>query len=219
MREKYVKVYFVLSSLLVSDFLLFNVLSWSSIKKFKVLGSQILESWILGPESLVLSTRSQVLGPKSWVLGPGCMVLGLTSWVLGPGSWVLGPESWVVGSRSQVLGPVFQVLGAGSWVLGPETRVLGPRFWVLGLGYWVLGHKCWVIDPESRVLGLGSWVLGLYFRLYLDWDEEKINNLRRLNIFICFYAVEVMKTEDVIIRLTIKTTLVCSILCKLSHRH
>ena len=58
MREKYVKGYFALSCLLVSDFLLFNVLFWNSIKKFKVLGSQILESW-----SWVPSPESQVLGP------------------------------------------------------------------------------------------------------------------------------------------------------------
>ena len=57
MREKYVKEYFALSRLLVSDFLLFNVLFWSSIKKFKVPGSQILESWVLGPEFKVLSPR------------------------------------------------------------------------------------------------------------------------------------------------------------------
>ena len=50
------KGYFALSLLLVSDFLLFKVLFWCSRKKFKVLGSQILESWVLGLES-------QVLGP------------------------------------------------------------------------------------------------------------------------------------------------------------
>ena len=75
MREKYVKEYFTLSRLLVSDFLLFNVLFWSSIKKFKVLGSQILESWILDLEF-------QDPGPRSWIPGP-------RSWVSGPGSWVL----------------------------------------------------------------------------------------------------------------------------------
>ena len=53
MKEKYVKGYFALSHLLVSDFLLFNVLFWSSTKKFKVLGSQILESWVQSPGSQV----------------------------------------------------------------------------------------------------------------------------------------------------------------------
>ena len=57
------KGYFALSRSLVSDLLLFNVLFSSSIKKFKVLGSQILESW-------VLSLRSWVPGPSTWVLGP-----------------------------------------------------------------------------------------------------------------------------------------------------
>ena len=61
MREKYVKGYFALSRLLVSDFLLFKVLFWSSIKKFKVPGSQILESWFQDPGSWVLR-------PRSWVL-------------------------------------------------------------------------------------------------------------------------------------------------------
>ena len=61
MREKYVKGCFALSCLLVSDFLIFNVLFWSSIKKFKVQGSQILESWVLGPESGALSLGSWVL--------------------------------------------------------------------------------------------------------------------------------------------------------------
>ena len=77
MREKYVKEYFALSRLLVSDFLL-NVLfwSWSSVKKFKVLESQILESWVLGLDSWVLSPRTQVLGLKSWVSGPASRVLG-----------------------------------------------------------------------------------------------------------------------------------------------
>ena len=61
MREIYVKGYFVLSRLRVSDFLLLNVLFWSSIKKFNVPGSQILEFWVLGLECWVL-------GPRSWVL-------------------------------------------------------------------------------------------------------------------------------------------------------
>ena len=75
MREKYVKVYFVLSRLLVSDFLLFNLLFWSSIKKFEVPGSQILESWVLRFWSWVPGFRSQDLGPGFWILG-------LRSWVL-----------------------------------------------------------------------------------------------------------------------------------------
>ena len=69
MREKYVKGYFALSRLLVSDFLLFNILFWSLIKKFKVLGSQILESWVLDLESQVPGPKN--LGPGSRVLGPG----------------------------------------------------------------------------------------------------------------------------------------------------
>ena len=41
---------------LVSDFLLFNVLFWSSIKKFKVQGLKFwdLESWVPGPGSWLL---------------------------------------------------------------------------------------------------------------------------------------------------------------------
>ena len=65
MRENFLKGYFVLSSLLVSDFLLFNVLFWSPIKKFNVLGSQILESWVLGPRSWILGPGSCVPGPES----------------------------------------------------------------------------------------------------------------------------------------------------------
>ena len=114
MMEKYVKRYFTLSRLLVSDFLLFNVLFWSSIKKFKVPGSQILESW-------VLSLGSWVPGPRAWDPGPGSWVLGSESWVLGSGSQVLGPGFWVVDPRSQVL-------GSGSWVLGPGFQVLGSYF-------------------------------------------------------------------------------------------
>ena len=75
MREKYVKGYFVLSRLLVSDFLLFNVLFWSSVKKFKVLGCRILESRVLGPRSQVLHPGSRVPGPRSWVSDPGSRVL------------------------------------------------------------------------------------------------------------------------------------------------
>ena len=54
-----------LSRLLVSDFLLFNVLFWSSMKKFKVSGS-----WVLGPCSWVFGFGSQVLCPGSRVLDP-----------------------------------------------------------------------------------------------------------------------------------------------------
>ena len=49
MREKYVNGYFVLLHLLVSDLLLFNVLFWSSVKKFKVPGSWRPESWVSDP--------------------------------------------------------------------------------------------------------------------------------------------------------------------------
>ena len=84
MSEKYVKGYFVLSRSFISDFLLFNVLFRSSLKKFKVLGSQILEFWVLS------------LG--SWVPGPRSRVLGL-------GSRVLSTEPWVTGLRFQGLGP------------------------------------------------------------------------------------------------------------------
>ena len=74
MMEKYVKEYFALSRLLVSDFLLLNVLFWSgsSIKKFKVPGSQILQSWVLGLESHNPVPGTPVLGP-----GSGSQVLGL----------------------------------------------------------------------------------------------------------------------------------------------
>ena len=89
MREKYVKRYFALSRLLVSDFLLFKVLFWSSIKKFKVPGSQILEPW-------VLSLGCWVPGPRSWVHGSGFWVPGLGSWFLRPGSWVSSPGFWVL---------------------------------------------------------------------------------------------------------------------------
>ena len=73
---KCIKRNFALSRLLVSDFLLFNALFWSSIKKFKVPGCHILESL--------------VPGPGSWVPSPGFWVLNLGSWVTGPGSQVLG---------------------------------------------------------------------------------------------------------------------------------
>ena len=62
MMEKYVKEYFVLSCLLVSDFVLLNDLFWSSIKTFKVPGSKVFGPWVLG-------AGSQVLG--SWVADPG----------------------------------------------------------------------------------------------------------------------------------------------------
>ena len=92
-KSSNLKGYFVLSSLLVSDFLLCNVLFWSSIKNFKVPGSQILESWVLGPEFGVWSPRSQDPGLESCALGPGSWVLGPGSWILDPGSWVLDPQS------------------------------------------------------------------------------------------------------------------------------
>ena len=62
------KGYFELSRLLVSDLLIFNVLFWSSIKKFKVQGSQILESWVLSFGSWVSGSRFRVLGPGSSIL-------------------------------------------------------------------------------------------------------------------------------------------------------
>ena len=54
-KEKYGKGYFVLSRLLVSDFLLLNVLFWSSVKKFKVPDFEVLSlgSWVFGLESQV----------------------------------------------------------------------------------------------------------------------------------------------------------------------
>ena len=84
MKEKYVKGYFALSRFLVSDFSLFSVLFWSSVRKFKALGSQILESWVLRLGSWVLGPGSWVPGPRSRILGPGTRVLGSGSWVLGP---------------------------------------------------------------------------------------------------------------------------------------
>ena len=88
-----IKGYFALSRLLVSNFLLFNVLFWSSIKK----------SWgprFWSPGSWVLGLESQVPCPGSWVPVPGSWVLGLWSRVPGPGSWVSVPGSWVPGSGS-----------------------------------------------------------------------------------------------------------------------
>ena len=77
MREKYVKGYFALSRLLVSDFLLFNILFLKFNKK--VQSSGVPDCGVLDPEAWILSPRSQVSGPGSQVMGPG-------SWVLGPGS-------------------------------------------------------------------------------------------------------------------------------------
>ena len=65
MREKYVKGYFALSRLLVSDFLLFNVLFWSSIKKFRGPRFWSLESWVLGLEFQIPGPEIRVLGPES----------------------------------------------------------------------------------------------------------------------------------------------------------
>ena len=97
MREKYVKGYFALSHLLVSYFLLFNVLFWSSIKKFWGRRFWSLKSW-------VLSLGSQAPGPGTQALGPGFWVLSL-----GPGFWVLCPGFWVLCLRSWVLGPYFRL--------------------------------------------------------------------------------------------------------------
>ena len=77
MKEKYVKGYFALSRLLVSEFLLFNVFQRPGVPDFGV----------VGPEAWVLSPKSRVLGPGSWVL---LLDYGLPrSWVSDPGSWVL----------------------------------------------------------------------------------------------------------------------------------
>ena len=84
-----IKGYFALSRLLVSNFLLFNVLFWSSIKK----------SWgprFWSPGSWVLGLESQVPCPGSWVLGLGSLVSGPRPWVLGLGSWVLSSRFWVL---------------------------------------------------------------------------------------------------------------------------
>ena len=86
MMEKYVKVYFALSRLFVSDFLLFNVLFWSSIK---VQNPGVPDFGVLGPKSWVLSLSSQI--PQ-----PGSLVPGLGSCVSGPGFRVPGPGSWVL---------------------------------------------------------------------------------------------------------------------------
>ena len=59
MSEKYVKGYFTLPHLLVSNFLLFNVLFWSSIK---VTGSQNnKENWTL---TAIYLTRGDYFGVK-----------------------------------------------------------------------------------------------------------------------------------------------------------
>ena len=69
--------YFALSRLLASDFLLFKVLFWNSIKKFKVPGSQVL-----GPSSWVLDPGSWLPSPRSWVSGSGSRIPGSGPWVL-----------------------------------------------------------------------------------------------------------------------------------------
>ena len=84
---KMCKGIFWVSCLLASDFLLFNVLFWSSIKKFKVLGSQVLESYVSGPETLVSSP-----GTQNPVMDPGSRLLGPRSRILDPGSWIPGPH-------------------------------------------------------------------------------------------------------------------------------
>ena len=88
---------FALSRLLVTDFLLFNVLFQSSVKMFKVPGFQVLGSWVLGPgvpgpvpwipSSGFLKPDSRVLG--SLVLGHGCWGPGLGSCILSLRFWVL----------------------------------------------------------------------------------------------------------------------------------
>ena len=90
--KKYVKGCFALSRLLVTDFLLFNVLFQSSVKMFKVPGFQVLGSWVLdpgvpGPVSRVPSSGFPRSG--SWILGS--LILGPGCW--GPGSRILYPES------------------------------------------------------------------------------------------------------------------------------
>ena len=62
-------------------------------------------SWVLGLDSQVPGSGTQVLRPGSPVLSPGSWFPGLGSRVLGPGSLVPGAESRVLGSGSQVLGP------------------------------------------------------------------------------------------------------------------
>ena len=77
MKGKYVKGYFALSRLLVSDFLLFNILFLKFNKKVQSSGV---------PDC-------GVLDPEAWIPGPGSWVPGHGSWILGPGSWILDPRS------------------------------------------------------------------------------------------------------------------------------
>ena len=84
MKEKYVKGYFALSRLLVSEFLLFNVFN-----VFQRPG--VPDFGVVGPEAWVLSPKSRVLGPYFRLCPPR----------------VLGPSFrlW----SSQVLGPYFRL--------------------------------------------------------------------------------------------------------------
>ena len=79
MREKYVRDTLRYHVYLYVIFLLFMWFFWSSIKQFKVPGSQILESRVLK-----LRSRVQVPGPGTWILGPESRVVGPRSWALGP---------------------------------------------------------------------------------------------------------------------------------------
>ena len=88
MKEKYVKGYFALSRLLVSEFLLFNVFQRPGVPDFGV----------VGPEAWVLSPKSRVLGPYFRLCPPR---------VLGTGSWVLLLDYGL--PRSRVLGPYFRL--------------------------------------------------------------------------------------------------------------
>ena len=172
MREKCKKGYFALSRLLLSDFLLFDILFWRLI-----LGSQNLESSIPGPESWVLSPRSWVPGVWSWVLSPPFLLLNLESWVSCPGSCVLNPGLQVMGPEFQVLGLRFWVPCLGSWVLCPGSYVLGCRSKVLNSGSQVPGSASWVLGlRSSQVLGFGLWILTtdyvkqrMFFLLYWNF--------------------------------------------------
>ena len=88
MREKYVKGYFALSRLLVSD-----LRYQRFILKFnkKVRSPGVPDFGVLSPEAWVLSprSRSKDLGSGSWVSHPGSRVLNPGSWVPSPGSWIL----------------------------------------------------------------------------------------------------------------------------------
>ena len=89
MREKYVNGYFVLSCLIVNDFLLFKVLFSKSNKKVQ---SAEVTGVLIAGSFRVLSSRSRVSGPGFWVPSSGIpshRVLG--PGVLGPGSLVPGP--------------------------------------------------------------------------------------------------------------------------------